>query len=543
VDALFLDQLLAELRPHLLQRHLGRPREAARHALVFELPRTRRLYWDAARDTAGIYLLEREAERALREGAGEPTAAARHAVLLVRKHLEGARVDALERVPGTRVLVMRTGRGALALRLGAPAPAVTLALEGAAVATLGDGPPAWPPPEAAPALDLAALDPERVEAEVDALVARGWPRARALLAACPALGPVLARAVARGVLGLRALQERAASPAAHLLTPRPLEQCADADLVGRDAVQPWPVAPPAEEGAVTAFPSWAAAAAAVLQARRRGESFALRQRQAAEQVHARASRLTRLEVHLAEDQRGLPAPEALRHRAQALLAAGRAASPAAGEVQVPDPYQPENTLSIAVDPRLSLPQNADRLFEKARRAERAGKRVAERLQQVREERAQALRAEEAVRAARNARELPAAEPAPREKGARERAAGPRVYLTSQGLSLLVGRGARENQQLTFTTARPDDWWLHARDVPGAHVVVRDPEGRAGEADRREAAEVAAFFSGHRAEAQVDVHVTRRRNVRPGGAPGRVRVLQSETLRVHPRDPEGRLRRR
>jgi predicted ribosome quality control (RQC) complex YloA/Tae2 family protein len=108
----------------------------------------------------------------------------------------------------------------------------------------------------------------------------------------------------------------------------------------------------------------------------------------------------------------------------------------------------------------------------------------------------------------------------------------------------VGRGARENHHLTFAVARPDDLWLHARDVPGAHVVLRDPEGRAGADDLREAAEVAAFFSEARGEARVDVHATRRKHLRPGrGGPGRVTIGHSDTLRAVPRDPEGRLRRR
>ena len=108
----------------------------------------------------------------------------------------------------------------------------------------------------------------------------------------------------------------------------------------------------------------------------------------------------------------------------------------------------------------------------------------------------------------------------------------------------MGRGARENHSLTFGMARPEDLWLHARDVPGAHVILRDNEGRAAADDLREAAEVAAFFSDARAETAVDVHVTRRKHLRPGrGGPGRVQVSHSDTLRVAPRDPEGRLRRR
>ncbi|MGZ4505518.1 MAG: hypothetical protein ACXVW3_16620, partial [Nocardioidaceae bacterium] len=60
----------------------------------------------------------------------------------------------------------------------------------------------------------------------------------------------------------------------------------------------------------------------------------------------------------------------------------------------------------------------------------------------------------------------------------------------------------------------EDLWLHARDAPGAHVVLRDNEGRAGADDLREAAEVAAFFSEARGESLVDVHVTRRKHVKP-----------------------------
>ena len=76
------------------------------------------------------------------------------------------------------------------------------------------------------------------------------------------------------------------------------------------------------------------------------------------------------------------------------------------------------------------------------------------------------------------------------------------------------------------------------------MILRDNEGRAGAEDLREAAEVAAFFSEARAASQVDVHVTRRKHVRPArGGPGRVFVAHSDTLRVAPRDPAGRLRRR
>jgi predicted ribosome quality control (RQC) complex YloA/Tae2 family protein len=214
-------------------------------------------------------------------------------------------------------------------------------------------------------------------------------------------------------------------------------------------------------------------------------------------------------------------------------------------VEVPDPYGGATPVRIRIDPRLSLPANADRLFEKARRLERARREIDARLARTR-----AARPASAERLARFESACDLAELALSAGGAAERsqpakdAGGPRHYLTARGISVLVGRGARENHRLTFSVAGPEDLWLHARDVPGAHVIVRDPEGRAAPEDLREAAELAAFFSDARTQAQVDVHVTRRKHVRAaGGGHGRVRVTHSDTLRVAPRDPEGRLRRR
>ena len=77
------------------------------------------------------------------------------------------------------------------------------------------------------------------------------------------------------------------------------------------------------------------------------------------------------------------------------------------------------------------------------------------------------------------------------------------------------------------------------------MILRDPEGRAAAEDLREAAEVAAFFSDARASRRGGRprDAAQARAARRAAAPGRVLVGHSETVRVAPRDPEGRLRRR
>jgi predicted ribosome quality control (RQC) complex YloA/Tae2 family protein len=111
---------------------------------------------------------------------------------------------------------------------------------------------------------------------------------------------------------------------------------------------------------------------------------------------------------------------------------------------------------------------------------------------------------------------------------------------------MVGKSGRDNHRLTFKLAHPEDFWLHALGVPGAHVVVRNPRRQThpSPATLSEAAEAAAWFSEAREQPQVDVQWTRRKYVRKirGASPGTVRVKRSETVRVRPRRPgalEGR----
>ncbi len=120
--------------------------------------------------------------------------------------------------------------------------------------------------------------------------------------------------------------------------------------------------------------------------------------------------------------------------------------------------------------------------------------------------------------------------------------GPRAtplrLRSSEGATIFVGRSAVQNDEVTFKLARPDDLWLHARDVPGAHVVVQ-VDGALGDATVLEAAGLAAYFSRARASTSVEVSLCPRRNVRkvPGGPPGLVTLRDERTIRVPPLAPE------
>ncbi|HEY8684396.1 MAG TPA: NFACT RNA binding domain-containing protein, partial [Chloroflexota bacterium] len=116
---------------------------------------------------------------------------------------------------------------------------------------------------------------------------------------------------------------------------------------------------------------------------------------------------------------------------------------------------------------------------------------------------------------------------------REKRRGPLQYHLD-GHSLLVGRNARENEEVTFRLARRDDLWLHARERTGAHVVLH-PADAPSQETLAAAAAVAAYFSEGRQDTAVDVDVARVRDVRkiPGGPHGRVTYRGANTLRVAP----------
>lgn len=203
-------------------------------------------------------------------------------------------------------------------------------------------------------------------------------------------------------------------------------------------------------------------------------------------------------------------------------------------------------IEVEVGQGRSLPQEATQRFARYARAKRAAEQIEKRTAAVaaelRELEAQRAAIEE-IRATRDEQALARILPPESTRPTRRRAAknslpaGIRQYRSSDGYDILVGRGASENDLLTFRLARPHDLWLHAADYPGAHVVVRNPQR--GEIPQRtliEAAQLAAAFSQARADGKVAVHYAWRKHIsKPRNAPpGTVTVAGPRTLLVAPR---------
>lgn len=258
-----------------------------------------------------------------------------------------------------------------------------------------------------------------------------------------------------------------------------------------------------------------------------------------------ANRLDRLQAEL---QRAPAKAAGLRHHADLLLARLHAVPPGADHAVLQD--FDGTPVDVELDPAISPARNADRLYERAAKRERAARQLPE---LVREAEAALEHLDRLLANAQGGdpdeaalRNLLAKLQTDRSGGqtARTPSLPYRRYRTTDGLEVRVGRGSRGNDALTFHHAAPEDIWLHARDVAGAHVVLRWPrrDQNPPRRDLQEAAVLAAWHSKARTSGMVPVDWTRRKHVRkPRGAPpGLVRLERVQTVFV---EPDGALERK
>ncbi len=118
----------------------------------------------------------------------------------------------------------------------------------------------------------------------------------------------------------------------------------------------------------------------------------------------------------------------------------------------------------------------------------------------------------------------------------------RRFVSPDGLTVLVGKTAADNDLLSLELTAPRDFWLHVAAESGSHVGVRNPEGleRLPRATLRFAAALAARYSKARAGGRVPVHVARGADVskRRGAPPGEVTLARYETVHASPAEAPG-----
>jgi predicted ribosome quality control (RQC) complex YloA/Tae2 family protein len=210
----------------------------------------------------------------------------------------------------------------------------------------------------------------------------------------------------------------------------------------------------------------------------------------------------------------------------------------------------EAPFEVQLNPALGPRRNAESYFRKAKKMRRRVELAGPKLISARREREEAERMIDEVERLSDEELKELVCPAPTEGAASRKGRRPtarvhslvRVYRDDGGWRILVGKSSRGNDYLTSRIAAPEDYWFHARDYPGAHVVLKhDSAGAEPPSGVLEsAAEAAAWHSAARGEGRVDVSFTRRKYVRKvkGQPAGSVLVPEAGTIRARPRLPAG-----
>lgn len=88
-----------------------------------------------------------------------------------------------------------------------------------------------------------------------------------------------------------------------------------------------------------------------------------------------------------------------------------------------------------------------------------------------------------------------------------------IYISSYGHEILVGKNNIQNDLITFKHAKKDDYWFHAKGIPGSHVVIKTNGDELEDIEYMEAARLAAFYSKGKNNSLVEVDYTKRQNIR------------------------------
>lgn len=235
---------------------------------------------------------------------------------------------------------------------------------------------------------------------------------------------------------------------------------------------------------------------------------------------------------------------ALRHFGELLTANMHEIKQGQKEITVVDYYDPnQNEITIPLDPQKSPSENAQHFFKRYQKLKNSVAVVQEQLQKT---------AEEIQYLDTIIQQIETAAPKDIEeireelmeqgylknrakKATKNKATKPvfEQYVSSEGIPIYVGKNNKQNDYLTNKLARQNDTWLHTKDIPGSHVIIRGEQF--GEKTLMEAANLAAYFSKGRHSGQVPVDYTLIRHVKkPSGAkPGYVIYDNQTTIYVTP----------
>jgi len=206
-------------------------------------------------------------------------------------------------------------------------------------------------------------------------------------------------------------------------------------------------------------------------------------------------------------------------------------------------YYTNEMITIPLDPDLTPSENAKKYFEKYNKLKRTYEALSELTKQVKEEIDHLESISAALDIALAEEDLVQIKQELSESGYINKRSGskkekvtskPFHYISSDGFHMYVGKNNYQNDELTFKFATGNDWWFHAKNTPGSHVIVKC-EGTETLPDRtfEEAGRLAAYYSKGRGQDKVEIDYIQKKHIKkPSGAkPGFVVYYTNYSLMI------------
>lgn len=193
-------------------------------------------------------------------------------------------------------------------------------------------------------------------------------------------------------------------------------------------------------------------------------------------------------------------------------------------------YYTGETVTIPLDPTLSPQENAQKNFDRYNKLKRTYEALTQLIVETKSEIDHLESISTALDIALSEEDLIQIKEELTEYGyIRRKYTGKRVKITSKpfhyiskdGYHMYVGKNNYQNEELTFKVATGNDWWFHAKGVPGSHVIVKANNEELPDETFEEAARLAAYYSKNRDADKVEVDYIQKKHVKKtnGGAPG------------------------
>ena len=109
------------------------------------------------------------------------------------------------------------------------------------------------------------------------------------------------------------------------------------------------------------------------------------------------------------------------------------------------------------------------------------------------------------------------------------------YISKHGYDIFVGKNNFKNEEYTFKVATGNDWWFHAKGIPGSHVIVKSNNEELPDEVFEEAGRLAGFYSKGRESDKIEIDYLQKKNIKKpnGSAPGFVVYYTNYSLTIHP----------